>query len=378
MDSVATDVQAAARPRWGADDVRYHNQLRRKVLEAHPEAKDLIGPDWRTAIAAVLMLALHWTMIWAVSQTTWWIVFLAAFFCGQTLLHSASILIHEGAHHLVFRNAKARFAYDVLMETITTSFGLQLVYQHNHVTSHHAHLGDYEGDYEHEDVYFVKARRVYREQHPVRYRLMSIGILIFHLVPLSFVTDTIFLPILMGRWTGLQTTDKARKTGATRPSRAELRLFFFYSLAVNIGLYLCFGFLGWLYHVWSISLLSGRWGASIRGQVLSEHYGEDTDHPTRSIYWWGNRIFYNAGYHFEHHCFPAVPWTKLPKLKAIAPDVFSVSHKLNYYGFWWKQVKADFTLPRRRSAIDPDAIIRRRQAAAAQASAQTTDTSIAA
>lgn len=349
----------------GARDARYHNELRRRVLAAHPDVALLVGPDWRTAIAAIGLLAVYWTTAWAVSKTTWWIVFLAAFFVGQTIYHSASVLVHESAHRLVFRGPKARVAFDLLLETILTSFGVQLIYQHNHITSHHAHLGDYERDYEHEDAYVVANRRVLRARHPVLYRLLSIGILIFHLLPFAIVTDTVFLPPLFGQLVGMPGRDKARNTGATRPSRAELWLFFLYSIAVNIGLYLAFGFLGWLFHIWSLSLLSSRWGASIRGQILSEHYGEDTEHPTRSTYWWGNRLFFNMGYHVEHHSFSNIPWMKLPKLKSLAPEFFDAENELNYYEFWWKQVKSDFTLPRRASALDPDAIVRRREASRA-------------
>jgi sphingolipid 4-desaturase/C4-monooxygenase len=351
---------ALAPRRRAADDARYHNELRRKVLEAHPEAANLIGPDWRTALFAVLMLALHWTVAWGVSRTSWWIAFLAAFVFGQTIYHSAGTLIHESAHRLVFRNAKARFAYDVLTEMIVTSFGYQLLYQHNHVTSHHAYLGDYERDYEHEDAYFVAARGRYRAAHPVRYRLMTIGIMILHLLPLTFIYDALVLPRVLGRATGLPPRDKTRKSPATRPARGELYALALVSLAVNVGLFMAFGFLGWLYHIWSLSMISGRWGASLRGQVLSEHYGEDAGHPTRSTYWWGNRIFYNIGYHVEHHTISGVPWTRLPRLHAIAPEFFDVGNELNYYSFWWKQVKSDFTLPRRVSATEAEAIIRRK------------------
>lgn len=378
VDRVATEEAVLAPRRGAAEDARYHNEIRRQVLEAHPEAAGLIGPDWRTALFAVFNLALYWTIAWGVSRTNWWITFLAAFVVGQTIYHSTGVLIHENAHRLVFRNAKARFAYDVLTEMLVTSFGYQLLYQHNHVTSHHAHLGDYEADYEHEDAFYVRARRLYREQHPIRYRLLSIGILIFHLLPFTIITDTVFFPKLVERWTGLPARDKARKSVATRPLRSELYVLALVSLAVNIGLYVCFGFLGWLFHIWSMSLVLGRWGASIRGQVLSEHYGEDAEHPTRSTYWWGNRIFYNIGYHVEHHSFSTIPWMKLPRLQKMAPEVFNVGNDLNYYGFWWKQVKADFTLPRRRSAIDPDVIIRQRVSEAAQENTQSSAASIAA
>jgi len=369
---------AAPRRAFGSSgDARYHNELRRKVLDAHPEAASLVGPDWRTTIAAVFMLALYWTIAWAVSRTNWWVVFLAAFFLGQTIYHSVGVLVHENAHRLVFRNPKARLAYDLLTETILTSFGAQLVYQHNHVTSHHAHLGDYETDYEHEDAYRVAARRAYRAAHPVRYRLMSIGILIFHLLPLAIITDTMILPRLLGKAEGLPSIDKTRNTGATRPTKGELRLFALYSLAVNVFLFWAFGFYGWLFHVWSFSLVLSRWGASIRGQILSEHFGTD-DHPTRSTYWPGNFVFYNIGYHVEHHSFPNIPWMKLPKLTAMAPEYFNLNNPHGYYGWWWRQVKSDFTLPRRASALKAEDIVKRRAAEAPPQAEEASTSAIAA
>jgi sphingolipid delta-4 desaturase len=33
---------------------------------------------------------------------------------------------------------------------------------------------------------------------------------------------------------------------------------------------------------------------------------------------------YNVGYHNEHHDFPSVPWTRLPALKALAPEFYDV------------------------------------------------------
>lgn len=34
-------------------------------------------------------------------------------------------------------------------------------------------------------------------------------------------------------------------------------------------------------------------------------------------------IFLQVGYHNEHHDFPSVPWTRLPKLRALAPEVYN-------------------------------------------------------
>ncbi|HEY5337129.1 MAG TPA: fatty acid desaturase, partial [Rhizomicrobium sp.] len=114
-----------------------------------------------------------------------------------------------------------------------------------------------------------------------------------------------------------------------------------------------------LYHLWSMSLVLGRWGISSQGQFLSEHPGDDTEAPTRSTYWWGNRIFFNTGYHFEHHTFPNVPWTSIRKVRAAAPDVFNVANRHAYFGRWWAQLKSDFSRPVRASARDDSELLRR-------------------
>jgi sphingolipid delta-4 desaturase len=340
-----------------SDQARQHNDVRRRVLAANPTLATLAGPDWRTAIAAVLLLAFYWGVAWGVSKTNWWIVFLAAFFIGQFVHHAAATLVHESAHRLVFRNARAKLAFDLVIEALLTSFSRQLSYQHEHVTSHHAHLGDYEGDWEHEDIFRVAARRLYRQQYPLRSRLLNVGVFVLHLLPYGYFIEALTVPRYLARKTGLPLRDKVRNTGATKPSRGEVRLFFLFSFAVYVGLYLCFGFLGWLFHTWAMSIVLGRWGISIRGQFISEHSG---DEPTRSTYAWTNRLFFNTGYHSEHHSFPNVAWSRLPKLKAAAPDAFGVANPHSYFRLWWAQMKAEFDLPKRPSARDPEAVLRRR------------------
>ena len=43
----------------------------------------------------------------------------------------------------------------------------------------------------------------------------------------------------------------------------------------------------------------------------------------------------NIGYHNEHHDFPFVPWNRLPRLKAIVPEVYDVlpSHR-SWFKLW--------------------------------------------
>lgn len=73
----------------------------------------------------------------------------------------------------------------------------------------------------------------------------------------------------------------------------------------------------------------------LAGHFIAEHYVYETIAPaarnpdnkipvpeTFSYYGPLNWLTYNVGLHNEHHDFPAVPWTRLPKVKEIAADYY--------------------------------------------------------
>jgi sphingolipid delta-4 desaturase len=327
---------------------RSHILERRVLLTAHPEIRALAGPDARGAYYALLILAVHWSSLWLFSQSNLFVVFLGAFFFGQVVIHSAGALVHETAHRLVFREPKRKLAFDLLLEVITTSFGRQLTYQYEHVTSHHPYMGNYERDYEHEDMCRFLARRSFRARHPKAQRLLTLAELAVHLLPLGFLIAEKIFSRLYRTLTGKATRDRERNIGAASAPRAEQNVFIAVSIVTNIFLFAAFGFLGWLYHIWSLSLFLSKCGITNLGQSLSEHPGDDDEHPTRSTYWWGNKILFNTGYHHEHHTFPNIAWSRLPAVKAIAPRAFIDGGK-SYPRCWWDHVSEDFN-PSRRNA----------------------------
>jgi sphingolipid delta-4 desaturase len=59
---------------------------------------------------------------------------------------------------------------------------------------------------------------------------------------------------------------------------------------------------------------------------IQEHYALAPDQGTFDYYGPLNRLQLNIGYHNEHHDFPDIPWSRLPDVKAMAPDYYDGLH----------------------------------------------------
>jgi sphingolipid delta-4 desaturase len=103
----------------------------------------------------------------------------------------------------------------------------------------------------------------------------------------------------------------------------------------NFAVQLAFGVLVW--HFWSIRALvyfplgtivvSGL--HPVAGHYLSEHYVFREGQETYSYYGPLNWITFNVGYHNEHHDFPYIAGSRLPRLRKIAPEFYEtlMSHR---------------------------------------------------
>lgn len=60
----------------------------------------------------------------------------------------------------------------------------------------------------------------------------------------------------------------------------------------------------------------------VGGRWIQEHFVTEPGQETYSYYGPLNPLALNVGYHNEHHDFAGIPWNRLPRLRALAPEKY--------------------------------------------------------
>src|SRR5262249_42836620 len=80
-----------------------HAARSRQMLAAHPELRELAGPQPWSAFWTVTLVAAQLAVAALVGGRAWYIWLPVAYTIGATIDHALWALIHETAHNLVFR-----------------------------------------------------------------------------------------------------------------------------------------------------------------------------------------------------------------------------------------------------------------------------------
>lgn len=307
-------------------DSHWHSSRSKKILQQHPEIKQYFGNYPGSIVAIAFLVVLQWTVAWYVRNLSWWQIGLVSFFVGQFILHSLGVFVHEAAHNLIFKSKLGSNLALILIVCGSLSFGESLAYIGVHGKTHHLQLNDYRYDHELWDRKLVEF-----SSNNIYWRILET---LVHLLPGGIIITDLAISCLVK-------PDIRKVKSAKIPQLLNIVL-----ILISFSLYACAWFLispqAALYLFWSLTLMGSNWGITFRGQSIAEHHIYQQG-KTYSTYSWTNILFFNTGYHDEHHTFPKVPWIYLPQIKHIAPEYFTNDNPHSYFKWWWWWAKSLFT-----------------------------------
>lgn len=110
-------------------------------------------------------------------------------------------------------------------------------------------------------------------------------------------------------------------------------------------------------------VLSTILGSSLHpmaGHFVAEHYEWVNGYETYSYYGPLNKLTYNVGYHNEHHDFPQIPGSRLPKLKKMVPEYYdNIPYHTSWIGVMWKFITDPKMTPFSRVVRDPKSVTKK-------------------
>ncbi|PHH72909.1 hypothetical protein CDD82_5741 [Ophiocordyceps australis] len=293
-----------------------HRTRRLAIIKAHPEVTKLCGPEPLTKFLVAGVVCLQVLVAYSLRDTPFWSLrfWAAAYMVGATANQNLFLAIHEISHNLAFRSALANRLL-AIVANLAIAVPYSASFRPYHLT-HHKSLGVDGLD----------------TDLPTAAEALVLDSL---LGKAFFCTFQIFFYAL-------------------RPM-AVFRVPFTWVHYLNILVQVAFDV--WLVRIASPNallylLLSSFLAGSLHplaGHFIAEHYVYQTVSPsardpenrvpvpeTFSYYGPLNWLTYNVGLHNEHHDFPAVPWSRLPALHALASEFYKdlPRHESWVYAIW--------------------------------------------
>jgi len=271
-----------------------HRERTKQLLASHPEAKELQGPEPWSAAIIVAVVAFQLALAWLLRDGSPWLALLLAYLVGAVAVHALWVLIHEATHNLIVRAPWANMAMGIVAN-LPILFPSAIAFRRYHLL-HHAWQGDPEIDADLPSptearlvgnstwrkslwLLFYFAVQGLRATRLKRIQLWEPWYVVNVVAQVLFIVAVVHF----AGWTSL--------------------LYLFLSSAFAIGLH----------------PLGARW--------IQEHYLTFPGRQeTFSYYGPANVVALNVGYHNEHHDLMRVPWSRLPALHRMAPELYDGLH----------------------------------------------------
>lgn len=282
-----------------------HADRTKEILKKYPEIRTLFGHSPATALWVAGLVPLQFFLAVTLENSAWWIIILAAWMIGAFIEHALFVIIHDCAHNLVFKQPSWNKALGIIANlpgVIPAAIGFR-----NFHLLHHRNMGELGWD---ADLPGPKeagwiGNSAFRK---------ALSLLFFTLI-LGFVRPARLKKInLLDSWGVINGIS-----------------------SIGAGL-LIIAFFGWASFFYLIlSLMFGIGLHPLGGRWIQEHYIFRPGQETYSYYGPMNKLCFNVGYHNEHHDFMMVPWSRLPKIKTIAPEYYdSLMHHTSWAKVLWQ------------------------------------------
>ncbi|MFL6726098.1 MAG: fatty acid desaturase [Sphingomicrobium sp.] len=280
-----------------------HRQRAKQILATHPEVRALFKRDRWSALWTVLLVALQVGVGIALTlfQAPWWAIIITAYALGAFANHALFVLIHEYTHNVVFKTGRAN-RLGSIFANIAIVFPAAIGFRNHHLL-HHSYLGIPGLD---ADVPTPKEARWVSNS----WWRKTFWLSMYWAVQALLRPSTVKAIPTVDRWVVF---NAVAMVAATAPI-----VWFFGWWPV------AYLFLSTIFSL-GVHPVGARW--------VQEHFVFREGQETYSYYGPLNKLSFNMGYHNEHHDFPHVPWSRLPAVRAAAPEFYD---QLYYHRSWTK------------------------------------------
>jgi len=273
-----------------------HATRRKLILAKYPQIKELYGHDPNTKYVVAAMVASQIVAAYLLSQSSWKVIIFFAYVFGGTINHSLNLAIHEITHGLAFRKPEHNKWFGIFAN-LPIPVATSITFPKYHM-EHHQFQG----------VEGVDADIPTRAEGRIFTNTLKKLVWVF-LQPFMYALRPLLVnPKKPGKWDAIA-----------------------WVIQISFDLLILYAFGGKALAYLGLSSILGLGLHPCAGHFIAEHYVFVPGQETYSYYGPLNFLCFNVGYHNEHHDFPRIPGSRLPKVREIASEFYD---PLPHYTSW--------------------------------------------
>ncbi len=266
-----------------------HIARTKEILQKHPELKKLFGNTPTTAFFIFGIVIAQICIAYFLKDSSFLPILLIAFFVGATFCHALWTLIHECTHNLVFKSSFSNLIMQIIAN-LPICYPAAISFRVYHLIHHR-----YQGTIGKDTDLAIPLEIKIAGKNPIGKALWLFTFVLYQPLRAAKIQANMW-----SVWTVLNI------------------------IVQTLFCYLVIHFWGgtaFAYLILSSVLAVGSHPFGARW--IQEHYTvHGNDQETTSYYGPLNLVAFNVGYHNEHHDLMMVPWSKLPKVREIAPEFY--------------------------------------------------------